>query len=187
MDYWEYVLLAGLELFGALVGAFSGVYFGTKRALKLERTIRQDAENEEKEDVVKSLYTELMLNKNYLDKGLETRRVTRDRANKFERGFWWKLSDASFNSLIYSGNLHLFIPETQMNLIIHYSGIKRMNELTSNFEMELQIDKDTYYTITSIETVYSGLIGSIPDIIALLQKEISIPLVEIPTVNQESS
>jgi len=131
MDPLEFIILLLMELVGALVGAFYGVNWGYKRAAGHEREMRKEDETKRKEDMIKSLITEVTDNKRTLDKGLKSMKIS---GTTNVRYIEKKSTTDAFDSTVSSGSYQLLTVETQRYVSWFFNGCKRMNRLLDRLE-----------------------------------------------------
>lgn len=164
MELVEFVLLAILEL----LGAGFGVYFGIGRASAKERKIRKEEENKVKRRVVDSLLLEVNINKQFLEKSYEHLDMGEGRSIPATINY---LADACFEGIKNSGSLSLLSINTQMNVSLHYGGVKRFNDLVRSLELQRNNPKVIHITVSNIEEIHKGLLDSLSDVVSTLQSE----------------
>jgi len=163
MDTFEFFILLLVEL----VGAFAGVKLGYDRAAKQEREMRKENEKERKEDMIKSLITEVTYNKRTLDKGLQSVKFSGTTNVYFiEKNF---TTDA-FDSTVFSGGYQLLTVETQRWVTWFFNCCKEMNLLLNR--ISFCSESEARYISTEIERIFLEMKEGTIELLSKLQEEL---------------
>ena len=168
MDLYEFIILLLMELVGALFGAFYGVKWGYQKAAHHERGMRKEDEKERKEDMIKSLITEVTDNKRTLDKGLQPMKFSGTTNIRYLENT--SLTDA-FDSTIFSGSYQLLTVETQRYVSWYFRGCKRMNLLLDRLKF-CTTDVEAIDISKEIVIIFPALKEGSIDTLSRLQKEL---------------
>jgi len=167
MDPYEFIILLLMELVGALFGAFYGVKWGYQKAAHHEREMRKEDEKERKEDMIKSLITEVIDNKRTLDKGLQSMKISGTTNVRYLENM--SLTDA-FDSTVFSGSYQLLTVETQRYVSWFFRGCKRMNLLLDR--LRFCSDVEARHISQEIVVMFPALKEGSIDTLSKLQEEL---------------
>lgn len=130
-----------------------------------DKRIRDEEKDELKNEMKKSLLTDIERNDELLAKGLESRTQYRHIA------FWHPLHIISFESVISSSDRYLSLsPQTQNKLSEYYEKVKGLNELTRKLQGEEEYVKILKISREQIP-LRNELISISPELRSLLESE----------------
>ena len=176
----EFLLSLLPELVGALVSALIGFLLG----MFLLKIARIEDEEERKEDMLKSLITEVTDNKRLIDRG--PAKFSATHVNNIDS----ILSTDAFDSAVFSGSYQLLTIETQRRATWFFNDCKQMNRLLERQEFyeiargdnkgvpTLVSDairsrvQESRYISHQIMKLYSGLKEATEDMLSSLEEEL---------------
>jgi len=165
---WFNIILSFLGgVIPELVGAAIGVYGGYRYGLRQDRKLREEDEIKRKEDMIKSLITEVTDNKRALDKGLQSIKISGTTNVRYLEKK--SLTDA-FDSTVSSGSYQLLTVETQRYVSWFFNGCKKMNLLLDR--LQLSSDIEARHISQEIVIMFPALKEGSIDTISILQEEL---------------
>lgn len=165
---WGNTILSFIgDVLPELIGAAVGVYGGYRYGLRQERRLREENEKERKEDMIKSLITEITDNKRTLDKGLQSMKFSGTTNVRYLETI--SLTDA-FDSTVSSGSYQLLTVETQRYVSWFFNGCKQMNRLLDR--LEWCTDVEARSISQEIGIIFPALKKGSIDTLSKLQEEL---------------
>ena len=169
---WGNTILSFIgDVLPELIGAAVGVYGGYRYGLRQERRLREENEKERKEDMIKSLITEVTDNKRTFDKGLQSMKFSGTTNVRYLEKI--SLTDA-FDSTVFSGSYQLLTVETQRYVSWFFRGCKRMNLLLDRLRF-CTTDVEARDISHEIVIIFPALKEGSIDTISRLQEELGYP------------